>query len=133
MDKRQEVREATFDILTDNFDTCRSGCEFYDKQGHFCFIRDVGGNIEKCAWLKKLQATESSLGVVLKAEGELPETFVPTPDDLKELEIDGPEAFRVFGSLSEEWLGALRAVEILAMKRMKEAGWAKTCPLEEEK
>ncbi len=48
-----ELREKVFDIVTDP--PCRK-CEFWDRDGHFCFLKDIHKTTGKCALLDQILA-----------------------------------------------------------------------------
>jgi len=47
----EEVREQIFDLVTDP--PC-SKCEFWDREGHFCFLKDIHKTTDKCTLLDQI-------------------------------------------------------------------------------
>jgi len=80
------------------------------------------------------KAQLASLGVMLVDEdAEMPEPFSPTPEELRELEVDDPQMFSAFTHLGKNMTGLLRLMELFTSKRIKDAGYQKAYPLQEER
>ncbi len=49
----EELREKIFDQVNDQ--TCRV-CEFWDWDGHYCFLKDMHQNSQKCRLVNRILA-----------------------------------------------------------------------------
>ncbi len=47
----QKLRDEIFDLVTDQ--TCKK-CEFWDWQGHYCFLKDIHQDTKKCKLLDSI-------------------------------------------------------------------------------
>ena len=55
----QEFKEKIFDLVTDP--PCR-GCEFWDRQGYYCFLKDMHELSTKCSLVPQILALIKEAG-----------------------------------------------------------------------
>lgn len=65
------IREQIFNVVTDT--PCKQ-CEFWDRQGHYCFLKDVHKDTAKCALLDVILSKLGSVDL---------EEYLLTPDEQK--------------------------------------------------
>jgi len=63
----EELREKIFDAVTDP--PCRN-CEFWDVQGHYCYLKDLHPNTKKCRLLDQILAIIKQAGYVKLADDQ---------------------------------------------------------------
>ena len=55
----EELRKQVFDLVTDSpCYVCGAFCEFWDMQGHYCFLKNVHKTSDKCPLIDQILALE---------------------------------------------------------------------------
>jgi hypothetical protein len=99
MNKRSEaLREKIFNIVTDppchywerTMGSYQRYCEFWDVQGHYCFLKDMHELPTKCKLLSEILQAIKEAGMVWLAEDQsLPENpYSPPLDKTQEIWSD---------------------------------------------
>jgi len=67
-EKIKKVREEIHEVIT--YPTCKK-CQYWDRQGHYCYSESVGVDLTSCELLDKILAID---GLVVKSDDQnLPE------------------------------------------------------------
>ncbi len=81
----ERVKEELFNIVTDPPCHGEEYCEFWDRQGHYCFLGDMHKDTVKCKLLDQILSIK---GICIKADDQsLPENPIGKEDQFYHIRL----------------------------------------------